>query len=56
MDIPTQTLPAFSGWLYASDEVPAACLHLQDELGLDVNLLLWCLYAGARAARRSRRR
>ena len=45
---PTHTLPAFSGWLYAGDDVPAACLHLQDELGLDVNLLLWCLYAGAR--------
>jgi uncharacterized protein (TIGR02444 family) len=48
MDIPTQTLSAFSGCLYAGDGVPAACLHLQDELGLDVNLLLWCLYAGAR--------
>ncbi|WP_187394963.1 TIGR02444 family protein [Pigmentiphaga aceris] len=48
MDIPTQTLPAFSGWLYAGDDVPAACLHLQDELGLDVNMLLWCLYAGVR--------
>jgi uncharacterized protein (TIGR02444 family) len=46
--IPTQTLPAFSGWLYVGDEVPAACLMLQDDLGLDVNLLLWCLYAGAR--------
>lgn len=46
--IPTQNLPAFSGWLYAGDAVPAACLQLQDELGLDVNLLLWCLYAGAR--------
>lgn len=46
--IPTQTLPAYSGWLYAGNEVPAACLLLQDELGLDVNLVLWCLYAGAR--------
>jgi uncharacterized protein (TIGR02444 family) len=46
--IPTRTFPAFSAWLYVGDDVPAACLLLQDDLGLDVNLVLWCLYAGAR--------
>jgi len=45
---PPHTLAAFSSSLYTGNEVPAACLLLQDELGLDVNLVLWCLYAGAR--------
>lgn len=47
-DIPTREFPDYSIWLYGQPDVPAACLLLQDELDLDVNLVLWCLYAGAR--------
>lgn len=38
----------FSLVLYARPGVEAALLALQDEEGLDVNLILFCLYAGAR--------
>ena len=34
--------------LYADPEVASICLDLQDRFGLDVNLLLFCLYAGHR--------
>jgi len=37
---------AYSLHVYARPGVSAACLRLQDELGLDVNLLLFALYAG----------
>jgi len=33
--------------LYAQPGVPAACLALQDACGVDVNVLLFCLYAAA---------
>jgi uncharacterized protein (TIGR02444 family) len=33
---------------YKREGVPAACLALQDEYGLDVNVLFLCLFAGAR--------
>ena len=33
--------------LYACNEVAELCLHLQDEGGLDVNLLLYCLWQGS---------
>ena len=33
--------------LYACNEVAELCLHLQDEDGLDVNLLLYCLWQGS---------
>ena len=33
--------------LYAKPGVSAACLTLQDEFDLDVNLILFCLWAGA---------
>ncbi|WP_326544016.1 TIGR02444 family protein [Pseudorhodoferax sp.] len=39
---------AFSLAVYARPNVAPACLLLQDQLGLDVNLLLFCLYAGSR--------
>lgn len=38
----------FSLALYARPGVEQALLALQDEEGLDVNLILFCLYAGAR--------
>ncbi len=41
----------FSLALYAQPAVPPACLRLQDGHGLDVNLLLFCLYAGSRGRR-----
>lgn len=37
---------AYSLRVYARSGVAAACLRLQDEAGLDVNLLLFALYAG----------
>ena len=37
---------AFSLELYADGEVETACLALQDEFGLDVNLLLLCCWLG----------
>ncbi len=46
--IPPKDFPDYSVQLYALPDVPRACLTLQDELGLDVNLVLWCLFAGAR--------
>ena len=33
--------------LYACNEVAELCLHLQDEGGLDVNLVLYCLWQGS---------
>ncbi len=40
--------------LYACKGVADLCLHLQDESGLDVNLLLYCLWQGS-LGRRLRR-
>ncbi|MFT6294371.1 MAG: hypothetical protein ACJATW_000645 [Glaciecola sp.] len=40
----------FSGQLYSSPEVSAACLDLQNQHGIDVNLLLLCCWCGARGA------
>lgn len=37
----------FSLDMYARPGMAAACLRLQDEAGLDVNVLLFCLFAGA---------
>jgi uncharacterized protein (TIGR02444 family) len=33
--------------LYADEKVKTACLRLQDHYGLNVNVLLYCLYLGA---------
>ncbi|MDX1423550.1 MAG: TIGR02444 family protein, partial [Kiloniellales bacterium] len=41
----------FSLSLYGRPGVAEACLALQDRHGLDVNLLLYCCWAGARARR-----
>jgi uncharacterized protein (TIGR02444 family) len=38
----------FSLAVYCREGVEEACLGLQDDLGLDVNLLLFCLWAGSR--------
>jgi uncharacterized protein (TIGR02444 family) len=37
----------FSASVYARPGVSAACLDLQDKFGLDVNLLLFCLWCAA---------
>lgn len=39
-----QSLWDFSLALYAAPGVADACLHLQDEHGVNVNLLLWCVW------------
>ena len=39
----------FSLAFYARAGVADACLHLQDEQGVNVNLLLWCAWLDARA-------
>lgn len=36
----------YSLWLYAQPGVSDACLRLQDEHGLDVNLVLFCIWSG----------
>lgn len=41
----------FSGTVYARPGVAEACLELQDRHGLDVNLLLFCAWAGVRGRR-----
>jgi len=38
---------SFSLSIYQSEGVPEACLYLQDELGGDVNILLFCLWVSA---------
>jgi uncharacterized protein (TIGR02444 family) len=46
---------AFSLELYADEAVAAASVDLQDRFGLDVNMLLFALYAAARGRALSRR-
>jgi len=41
----------FSGTVYGRPGVAEACLDLQDRHGLDVNLLLFCAWAGTRGRR-----
>lgn len=41
----------FSGVIYARPGVAEACLDLQDRHGIDVNLLLFCAWAGAQGQR-----
>lgn len=36
----------YSCAVYANEEVKAACLRMQDRFGLNVNVLLYCLYLG----------
>lgn len=44
----TQETPGFWDWslhIYDQDDVSRACLILQDRHGLDVNMVLWCVWA-----------
>lgn len=44
----TQETPGFWDWslhLYGENDVQRSCLILQDRHGLDVNLVLWCIWA-----------
>jgi uncharacterized protein (TIGR02444 family) len=43
----SQNFWEFSLDLYSSTEVSAACLDLQNQYGIDVNLLLLCCWSGA---------
>lgn len=45
---------AFSLAVYDRPEVAGACLALQDKHGLDVNLLLFCCWAGVRGQKLTR--
>lgn len=46
-DFPEHPFWDYSLALYRKDGVERACLELQDEFDLDVNLVLFCLWAGA---------
>ncbi len=46
MDFPDHPFWDFSLDLYGRDEVAEACLALQERHGLDVNLLLFCIWVG----------
>src|SRR5215813_13964122 len=48
------TFWAFSLGLYGKPGVASALIALQDRLGLDVNMLLYCCWAGAEGRRLSR--
>ncbi len=45
-----ETFWDFSLRTYCSTGVPGACIALQDELGADINLVLYCCWAGGLAA------
>lgn len=53
-DVGPRALWDFSGRLYAAPGVAEAALELQDEHGLDVNLLLVCCYLGLNGVRATR--
>ena len=46
MELPASPFWDFSLEVYAKPGVAQACLALQDECGVDVNLLLFCCWAG----------
>jgi len=48
LDLPPSPFWSFTLGVYQKDGVSPACIALQDRLGLDVNFLLLCLYAGSR--------
>jgi len=44
----TQETPGFWDWslqIYSEDDVSRGCIILQDRHGLDVNMVLWCVWA-----------
>ena len=45
--LPANAFWTFSARVYARSGVTDACLKLQDDFGLDVNLLLFCLWSAA---------
>jgi uncharacterized protein (TIGR02444 family) len=48
VDLPASAFWTFTLGVYQKEGVSPACIALQDRLGLDVNFLLLCLYAGSR--------
>ena len=48
IDLPASPFWTFTLAVYQKEGVSPACIALQDRLGLDVNFLLLCLYAGSR--------
>jgi uncharacterized protein (TIGR02444 family) len=46
MDFPEHPFWDFSLQVYGRDGVGAACLHLQEHHGIDVNVMLFCLWLG----------
>jgi uncharacterized protein (TIGR02444 family) len=48
LDLPASPFWTFTLAVYQKEGVSPACIALQDRLGLDVNFLLICLYAGSR--------
>jgi len=48
VDLPASAFWTFTLAVYRKEGVSAASIALQDRLGLDVNFLLLCLYAGSR--------
>jgi uncharacterized protein (TIGR02444 family) len=48
VDLPAGAFWTFTLAVYQKEGVSPACIALQDRLGLDVNFLLLCLYAGSR--------
>jgi uncharacterized protein (TIGR02444 family) len=53
MRLPPSPFWDFSVATYGQEGVAPACLSLQDRYGLDVNLLLYCCWSGARGVRLS---
>lgn len=47
MDFPDHPFWDFSLEVYHREGVGAACLHLQESHGIDVNVMLFCLWLGA---------
>lgn len=48
LELPASPFWTFTLAVYQKEGVSPACIALQDRLGLDVNFLLLCLYAGSR--------
>jgi uncharacterized protein (TIGR02444 family) len=46
MDFPDHPFWDFSLQVYGRDGVGAACIHLQEHHGIDVNVMLFCLWLG----------
>ena len=48
LELPASAFWTFTLGVYQKEGVSPACIALQDRLGLDVNFLLICVYAGSR--------